>query len=37
MKRAEVSEQQVAAIVVAWLEALDADVYQEVEVAGGAP
>lgn len=33
--RPQVSEQQVAAIVVAWLEALGADVYQEVECAGG--
>jgi len=31
----EASEQKVAAIVVEWLEALGADVYQEVEVAGG--
>jgi hypothetical protein len=31
----EASEQAVAAVVVAWLEALGADVYQEVECAGG--
>lgn len=35
MKRAEVSEQDLAAVVVAWLEALGADVYQEVECVGG--
>src|SRR5687767_1484846 len=34
-RRAEVTEQQVGAVVVAWLEALGADVYQEVECAGG--
>lgn len=33
--RAQVSEQQVAAVVVAWLEALGADVYQEVECGSG--
>lgn len=35
MKREQVSEQQVAEVVVAYLEALGADVYQEVECAGG--
>lgn len=35
MNRARPREQDVAAIVVAWLEALGADVYQEVECAGG--
>lgn len=35
MKRAAVSEQAVAEVVVAYLEALGADVYQEVECAGG--
>ena len=34
MKR-ESSEQQIAAVVVKWLEALGADVYQEVECSGG--
>lgn len=34
-RRHEVSEQQVGEVVVAWLEALGADVYQEVECVGG--
>lgn len=34
-KKTSTSEQQVAEIVVAWLEAAGADVYQEVEVSGG--
>lgn len=33
--RAKATEQDVAEVVVAWLEALGADVYQEVEVSGG--
>lgn len=33
--RATVTEQQVAEIVVAWLESLGADVYQEVECGTG--
>lgn len=33
--RAKVSEQQVAELVISWLEAHGADVYQEVEVSGG--
>lgn len=35
MKRERYSEQAIAEVVVAWLEALGADVYQEVEVSGG--
>lgn len=35
MARANVSEADLAAVVVRWLEALGADVYQEVECAGG--
>lgn len=35
MKRPKVSEQQLGEVVVAWLEALGADVYQEVQVSGG--
>lgn len=35
MKRETVTEQQVAEVVVAYLEAMGADVYQEVEVSGG--
>lgn len=35
MKRPAVTEQQVAEVVVAYLEAMGADVYQEVEVLGG--
>lgn len=35
MKRASISEQSVAQVVVAWLEAIGADVYQEVEISGG--
>lgn len=35
MARADVTEQQVAELVVAYLELLGADVYQEVEVSGG--
>lgn len=34
-RRAQVSEAQLAEVVVRWLEALGADVYQEVECAGG--
>lgn len=34
-RRREVTEQQVGEVVVAWLEALGCDVYQEVECAGG--
>lgn len=35
MARAKVSEQLVAEIVISWLEAYEADVYQEVQVSGG--
>jgi hypothetical protein len=35
MTRLKTTEQELAAVVVAWLEALDADVYQEVQVGGG--
>jgi len=34
-RRREISEQQVGEVIVAWLEALGADVYQEVECSGG--